>query len=71
MQKIKNLSIFLRKMFTLALSQCLIKIIYKINVYLFFKIMKYYFSSLKTGTWLSINSVNFKNIQNETWNKEK
>ena len=31
----------------------------------FQKIMKYYFSSLKTGTWLSTNSVNFKNIQNE------
>ncbi len=43
----------------------------RLNVYLFFKIMKYYFSRLKTGTWLSINSVNFKNIQNEARNKEK
>ena len=43
----------------------------RLNVYLFFKIIKYYFSSLKKGTWISINSVNFKNIQNEGRNKEK
>jgi len=43
----------------------------RLNVYLFFKIINYYFSILIKGSWLSIHSINYKKSHNEFRVKEK